>query len=240
MNKTLLVQYLRELGYLILPHSVEQYYLKYTPLRNLLNDYNGWLTERDPSTPRLNIPQLKKFLLSGENIVLLHPHKKEVSVNLEIVAIELHMTKKFTDRTYATDIAFSKIEHTKNILAIDEQVRDALRVNAQTQPLSKHEKVTVLSMIQKKFAMVALGELTTEKVNYKMVGGVYREDSKSISTHLPSLDYAIAFSTIGRLIDELEDSADFGDDDDAIMGRYVEWIKNQKEEHRNRKLGVYE
>jgi len=224
-----ITDYLREKGYLIFPHTNKSFNFRYTSVKELLSDFNRWVKHVAPSEKKYTLVEFKKALLSGSNIVLRFTDTKTPVINLEIIDHVLHGEDEYHQRVYATEVAYSEIEHSTGVVHIEEEIRRALSINSNIQPLDKHERSLVLAMIQKKFALVAMGELTTERITYKRDRDIYRETSKVISTHLPSLDYAVAFSTISRLLDELEDDAEFGASDDEVMSQYIVYVKEQKE-----------
>jgi len=115
--------------------------------------------------------------------------------------------------------------------SIEQQMKQALLDNNKIIPLTKSEKLIVLAMIQKKFALMALGELKTEKVTYKIINGKWEETNRIVQTHLPSIPFTTATSIVSDLITKIEEDSfeELGESDQEVMDRYIHYAREQKE-----------
>jgi hypothetical protein len=148
----------------------------------------------------------------------------------------------FIDNTPVEDLDPKQVERTykafqSNPIALPHHLQTVLDLevmfDSTTERLSKEEQKAILVLMQKKIAVVAMGEAKTTTIEYEIKvdekGRIYEIPvSKKVQEHLPRLDYINAFNQLGRMIDELDTVIDIGESNNEIIERYNKWIEESK------------
>ena len=148
----------------------------------------------------------------------------------------------FIDNTPTQDLDPEQVERTykafqSNPIALPHHLETSLDLemmfDSTTERLSKEEQKAILIIMQKKIAVVAMGEAKTTTMEYEIKvdekGRIYEIPiSKKTQEHLPKLEYMNAFNQLGRMIDELDVVVDIGESNDEIIERYNKWIEESK------------
>ena len=148
----------------------------------------------------------------------------------------------FIDNTPTQDLDPEQVERTykafqSNPIALPHHLKTSLDLemmfDSTSERLSKEEQKAILIIMQKKIAVVAMGEAKTTTMEYEIKvdekGRIYEIPiSKKTQEHLPKLEYMNAFNQLGRMIDELDVVVDIGESNDEIIERYNKWIEESK------------